>query len=108
MHFKWKYACYENELQLDIVFFPIQTIRNALVEISNNFNAKSPKAIAYDPFAQETDASPIRGEMMEKKTARMIVMKVLDSEYILQNYESSIIYFQSSIIININISKIPW
>ena len=75
---------------IDIIFFPNQSTRNALVEISGNFSAKSPKAIAYDPFAQETDVSPIRGEMMEKKTARMIVMKVLDSEYILQNYESYI------------------
>ena len=77
---------------IDIIFFPNQSTRNALVETSNNFSANCQKAIAYDPFAQETDASPIRGEMMEKKTARMIVMKVLDSEYILQNYESLYIF----------------
>ena len=75
-------------------FYQNKTERNAQVEISNNFSAKGLKVIAYDLFAQEIDAFPIRGEMTERMTARTIVMKVFISECILKHYKSSNLIFK--------------
>ena len=53
--------------------------QSAQVEISNNFNAHTQKAIVHDPFARETDAYPILGGTTGKWTAQTGAMKVLSS-----------------------------